>query len=319
MSYQADAELIADAIVDLGMRADAEVAALKAQIPEPQPPEPEPTPAFMKVGSSLYRESGETYDQAFQRRATNWGAEPELVRYFYSNYPTGDWPKFGKSQIVASFKPTNINDFVAGNYDSVFNKWFDELPQDGVPKRISPWHEEEDDIERGAFTFEQAKRMDKKFKDLATAANKRNPGSNIRVGKVFMAWTLDSRSGRNIDNYLPTDWDFDWLGWDAYAGDSASLDLPNLTYTKALFTRCKDATTKHGTNSWFICETGTRNHNNVAADVYDGMQAEWITGAIGIAAQLGCRGFMYFDSTVGGDFRIKGPKGFAAMGNAIKK
>ena len=296
---------------------ETENAELRAEIDRlTQAPEPAPEPApkkTMQVGTSLHRESGETYDQAFARRTKNWGAEPELVRYFYPGLPSGSWPKFGGAQVVVSFKPTNMGAFINGMEDSKFGAFLDTCAKDNEPKRISAWHEEEDDIEKGSITFAQAKQMDAKLKSLVVAANQRNPGANIRIGKVFMQWTLDSRSGRDIDNYLPTEWTFDWLGWDAYPGDSP----PSVDYTKVIYTRCKDATAAHGAKNWYICETGTQNHDNKSPDVYDSDQATWITGAVKVADELGCKGWMYFDSTVGGDFRIKGPKGFAAMGGAI--
>lgn len=295
--------------------AEAEIQRLKDLY---EPEEPTPTPRKkMRVGSSLYRESGEDHQEAFARRARDWGAEPEIVRYFFSGMPTG-WPQFGEAQSVVSFKPPSVRGMGQGQYDAQLNAWLDSLPKDNKVRRVAVFHEREDDIADGHFTKADARAMDAKMYRLIQEANTRN-GTNVRFGLVLMQWTLDPKSGRNVNDYLPTDWTYDWMGWDAYGGDRPDQDLPELTGTRTAFTRCRDATKAHGAANWFICETGTRNHMNLPAAEYDARQAQWITGACGIARELGCRGFMYFDSTVGGDFRILGPKGFAAMGAEIGK
>ena len=55
----------------------------------------------MPVGTSVHRERGESYEQAWQRRASTWGAEPEMARFFYPGLPVGDWPEFGDAQVEA--------------------------------------------------------------------------------------------------------------------------------------------------------------------------------------------------------------------------
>jgi hypothetical protein len=129
-----------------------------------------------------------------------------------------------------------------------------------------------------------------------------------------MGWTLDPRSERTLADYVPDPTLYKWIGWDSYPGDTVGNDLPDLTATGLWYARCY-----HGSFGlpWFICETGTRNHLD-APDYEDQQQAEWITGAVEIARNLGARGWCYFDSTVGGDFTLKGPKAYAAMGAAIR-
>lgn len=298
----------------------AEVDRLLAEYEPPPPPPPEPV---MRVGATLMREGTETTQDAYDRRSNDFGAEPEMVRYFFSGLPFGVWPQFGLAQSIVSFKPASndVSGVAAGTYDAQISAFLDTCAADKKPKRFAFYHEREDNIERGEFTKAQARAADVHVKQLVDAANARHPGINVRFGIVLMSWTLDSRSQRNVADYLPAadaGWKYDWIGWDAYPGDTPSLDLPALAATNAVFQKCADTTKAHNAKAnWFITETGTRNHVGDSADVYDTKQADWITGAIQVAIDKGCKGFCYFDSTVGGDFRIKGPKAKAAMGAAI--
>ena len=289
------------------------------------PPVPEPTPdpvTTMWVGTSLYTPGGETMAEGFARRTQDWGAEPEMVRYFFSGMPNG-WPQFGSAATLVSFKPPNndVKGFAAGKYDANVIAWLNSLPRDKKVRRIAFYHEREDNIEAGQFTKADAKAADARLHALILAANERN-GTNLRFGLVLMGWTLDKRSGRNVLDYLPTDWKYDWLGWDAYPGNSFSLDLPNLDYTEELYGRCRDATKAHGAKNWYICETGTSNKGHDLAE-YDTLQAKWITGACQIARDLGCKGWMYWDSVTGegqaNNYQVQGPKAKAAMGVEIER
>lgn len=295
--------------------ADA-LATIAALQPAPPPP-PEPQ---MLVGSSLYTGTGETLSEGFTRRVHDFGAEPELVRIFYPGLPTGAWPLYGSALAIVSFKPPNYDmaGFVAGKYDTQVLAYLNAVPLDGRAKRVVVWHESEDDIAAKRFTAAQYRDGDAKLRQLANQVNSAKPKANIRVGIILMAWTLDPRSGRTLADYDPTA-ELDFVGWDAYPGDTAGCDLPDLTATRKAFTACRDATKTIGGRNWFICETGTRNVLNESAADYDTRQARWISGAFPIARELGCKGITYFDSTVGGDFRLIGPKAQAALGAEIKK
>ncbi len=325
---KAQADFIAD-------QANAEVARLRdveaelrrlleeAQVPDVEPPPPPPPDPItqMWVGSSLYRAGGETQPEGYERRCSEWGVDDlELVRFFFDGMPTG-WPQFGTANTVVSFKPPSVKDFGAGKYDTQIANWLNALPRDKKVRRVAIYHEREDNIEAGQFTHADARAMDARMRKLIDEANSRN-GTKITFGIILMGWTLDSRSGRNIDNYLKVDFKYDWIGWDAYAGNSFGMDLPDLEYTKALFGRCKAATENHGAKNWYICETGTSNKGH-PLDEYDTMQAKWITGGFGVARDLGCKGIMYWDSVTGtgqaNNYQIQGPKAKAAMGAEIKK
>jgi len=326
---KAQADLVADQANARAAQLQDENDALRkaleeAQVPVDPPPPPPPDPKTqMWVGSSLYNPGGETMLQGYDRRCKAWGVDDlEMTRFFFPQMPTG-WPQFGTANTVVSFKPSgyDVKGFGEGKYDSQTTNWLNSLPRDKKVRRVAIFHEREDDIEDHKFTFAEAKAMDRKMRTLIDEANARN-GTKITFGIVFMGWTLQESSGRKIENYLPTDFKYDWIGWDAYPGNSASLDLPDFRYTKELFGKCKNATLAHNPKAnYYICETGSSN-KGLDPVVYDGKQAQWIEGATKIALDLGFKGFMYWDSVVGtgpaNDYQVKAPKAAAAMGVAIK-
>lgn len=307
--------------------ANVEVARLRDKYEPTTPPL-----TAMRVGTN------ETSDATFANRTAAFGAEPELSRWYFSSLPTS-WPQFGSAQSVISFKLPNVPKLdaagnvvkdsrgdtvyvpdvaglLAGKYDAQLNGWLDKCPADSRPKWVIFWHEPEDEIRDGKFTAAQLRAAVAYVKSLIDAKN--TPARRIKVGICLMEWTLEPASGRNVNDYLPNV-ALDFIGWDAYPADRADQDLPNLDRTRAAFTKCRDATKAAGVPVWLILETGTRKLDPAMTDAdYDTRQATWISKAIPIADELGARGLTYFDSTVGGDFTIKGPKAKAAMGAAIR-
>lgn len=302
--------------------------------PSPDPtPEPAPTPIAkaLLVGSSLYVPGGMSLQQGYDQRCAAWGVDDlDLTRIFFPQMAVG-WPTYGSARTLLSFKPPSydVKGFVAGKYDTAARNWLNALPRDKTPRQVCIFHEREDDIADGRFTFADARAMDDRMNDLVNEANARN-GTNVRFGLVLMGWTLETGSRRDVNNYLPASGTFiyDWIGWDAYTGDSAGMDLPNLPRTEAVFGEAADVTKAHNSKAGiFICETGTANYGHTAAE-YDTMQADWITGATNIARDLGFRGLIMWDSVdavqadgsvkPSDDYRVKGPKARAAMGAAIK-
>ena len=68
-------------------------------------------------------------------------------------------------------------------------------------------------------------------------------------------------------------------------------------------------------DSWIIAETAPRVDQNWT----QAQLAQWIPLAAQVARDLDYEVWCYFDSTVGGDFRIKSPEACAAMGAEIAK
>jgi hypothetical protein len=295
----------------------AELEASQEPTPEPEP-EPEPSRG-MWVGSSLYNINGETNQEGYDRRTKEWGAAPEIVRYFFPGLPNG-WPQYGTAPTVVSFKPPNFDmkGFGAGKYDTYMVAWLNSLPRDRKTRRVALWHEREDDIEKGMFTKADALAADARLKKLILAANERN-GTLVRIGMVLMGWTVQEGSHRDIESYFG-DFEYEWIGWDAYPGNTFDVD-PDLSDTKYLYGECAKFAKEHGAKNWYICETATSNKGH-ELDVYDTLQAKWITGAVNVARDAGFKGWIYWDSITGtgqkNNYQIQGPKARAAMGAAIK-
>lgn len=297
----------------------AERDALQAQLDEltatPSPsasPSPSPStststpPATMPAGSSLYRESGETHQEAYDRRCTNWGVCPEIVRYFYESLPSGSWPNFGDSTEVVSFKVPSMGGFASGANDSQVSGWLADVPKDGTTHYVALWHEPEDDIATGRFTAAEFRAGVAHLQQLAAEFD--GTGKRIRVGVVLMGYTVQASSGRNVENYLVPGLDF--YGWDIYTSPTDTAD----TRTKYALasTKC-DA---DGVARCFLTETGPRVEGGTPSQ---STKAAWVTQSAQHARTLGFDGWMYFDSTVGGDFRLREQVAFDAIAAEIRK
>ena len=256
----------------------------------------------MTVGSSLHREPGESALDAYDRRCRNWGVCPEVVRFFFTSFPTV-WPVFGDSDVVVSFKgsPWAI---AAGEYDDTLTRFFQSAPSDGRPKRWAYWHEREDDIENGAFTEADYRAAYLHLVELANAVG--NP--DLSAGVVLMGWTANPAGNRDTPAYL---WDssvIEWAGWDVYPG-------PDRADTRYKYQLCVDATKAAGIDTWLLTETGLDKPDTRAPETV----AAWIPDACDIARELGFEQWHYFDSTVGGDFRLTTPVEWAAIAGEIAK
>ena len=262
------------------------------------------------VGTSVHREPGESYEQAWQRRVTSWEAEPEMVRFFYPGLPSGSWPEFGQAISMVSFKlplvdgRVDVSGLLDGRYDERLGSWFATMPADGTPKFVAFWHEPEDDVARGRFTSEQFRSSVEYVRRLASDYN--GTGRNIEVGVVLMGYTANPSSGRSVADYLPSGVSF--VGWDVYP-TASELD------TQTRFAQAAEATCNAGVGQWFLAETAI--HAGEHASQRE--TAEWIPMATDVARELSYRGFMYFDSTVGGDFRLTSPTAKHAIGAEIRR
>ncbi|HEX5018983.1 MAG TPA: hypothetical protein VFX15_15500, partial [Actinomycetes bacterium] len=81
------------------------------------------------------------------------------------------------------------------------------------------------------------------------------------------------------------------------------------------FALAAEAACDAGVPQWFITETGL----NASKGVSQSETAQWIPIAADAARRLGYSGFMYFDSTVGGDFRLTSPETWKAMNAEIAR
>lgn len=297
----------------------AEVDRLKQYEPTPSPtpsaspasPSASPsttTPPALLVGSSLYSGTNESPQQSFDRRCNTWGVCPEVVRYFFSGLPSGSWPTFGvaPTPTVVSFKVPNFDmaGFAAGNYDSQVMPFLQTVPNDGRTHYITVWHEPEDDIAAGHFTAAQYRNATTHLQLLVSSFD--GTGKRLRVGEVLMGWTVDPRSGRNVNDYLVPSLDF--IGWDIYTGLTTAE-------VQRDFQPAANVCDAQEAGKCFLTETAP----NSAVKATQAQKATYLRVSAQVARDLGFDAYMYFDSTVGGDFRLTDQVAFDAIAAEIRK
>ena len=262
----------------------------------------------LQVGTSVNREPGETYEQAWQRRVSNWGVEPDMARFFYRALPEGNWPKFGNAQVMASLKlpivdgRADVAGLLDGRYDQQLTSWFASMPRDGTPKYVAFWHEPEDDIAAGRLTAAEFRQSFEHVRALAAQFD--GTHRNINVGVMLMGFTADPASGRDVSDYLPPGVSF--VGWDIYPPASE-----NETWSR--FALAAEAACDAGVPQWFLAETAINSFEQPTQSD----KAQWIPIAADAACDLGYSGLLYFDSSVGGDFRLTSRETWQAMNAEI--
>ena len=244
-----------------------------------------------QFGASVYRGSS-SWQMAVEQSDDRYGGL-EVVRAFYPGLPSG-WQKIpdeSDASLVVSFKasPTEI---LSGASDQRLTRWFAAAPLD----RDIWWvyyHEPEDNVERGDFTAEQWRAA---YRHIATLANDvENPHLHNTI--VLMCWTLDEASGRSFWDYFPGDDVVETIGWDCYSEPSAdeAYESPEELYGSAI------ATSRGLGLGWGIAETGSV---QASVDPTGGLRAEWLLDAGWYLAEEDAQFVAYFDSPVGGEFRL---------------
>jgi hypothetical protein len=217
----------------------------------------------------------------------------EVVRVFYPGLPS-PWPgRAGEvgGSIVVSFK-AHPAEILSGKDDALLSNWFRTAPTD---REIwwSYWHEPEDDIAGGSFTAQQYRDAYRHIAALADAA--KNPRLHNTV--ILMCWTLNPASGRTFSDYFPGKDVVDTLGWDCYSVPSSYTPYakPYDMYNRAI-TMSRNLGLDFG-----IAETGSL---LAGADPDGTKRAAWL-GSVGHYLETNNASFVcYFDSVVGGDFRL---------------
>jgi hypothetical protein len=258
-----------------------------APVPPPAPP---PSGGTM-FGTSLWTGDGTTKDQALARVTAAYG-RPEVVRVFYTGLPAA-WPGaagVSGGPVVVSFK-ANPKDVLSGSLDGQMSNWFSTAPRD----RQVFWtyfHEPEDDIARGAFTAADYRAA---WQHLATLADKAgNP--RLRSNLVLMCWSLNPASHRNWEDYFAGTGAVDTLGWDCYNAAAAKGQYP----AASTLISAAVNTSKSVGLPWGIAELGSK----LAPGDSGSGRAAWLHDAANFSRANGAAYVTYFDSTVGGDFRL---------------
>ncbi|MEO8328611.1 MAG: hypothetical protein ABI586_01275, partial [Candidatus Nanopelagicales bacterium] len=212
---------------------------------------------------------------------------------FYPGLPSA-WPgRAGQvnGPVVVSFK-AQPSDVLSGKYDAFFADWFKKAPQTS-DIWWAYWHEPEDDVEAGAFSSQQWRDAYRRIAGFADAA--RNPMLHNTV--ILMCWTMNPKSGRTFDNYFPGADVVETLGWDCYShpSDPTAYSKADDMYGRAV-TKSKELGIPFG-----IAETGSR---LAQGDESGAKRAAWLKYIARWAADRDASFMTYFDSVVGGEFRL---------------
>jgi hypothetical protein len=255
-------------------------------------PAPAPAPSGGTLfGTSLWTGDGSNAAQALARETTAFG-RPDVVRTYYQGMPAA-WPgSAGVSggPVVVSFK-AQPKDVASGRLDGQFANWFNTAPKDR-PIFWSYFHEPENDVESGSFTTADYRAAWVHLAGLADRAN--NP--QLRSNLILMCWTLQTGSHRNWQDYFAGASVIDTIGWDCYnkSYSKGSYGDPASMLGKAV------ATSNGAGVNWAVAELGSK----LATGDNGTGRAAWLTAIGKYARSNGAAYITYFDSTVGGDFRL---------------
>jgi hypothetical protein len=184
---------------------------------------------------------------------------------------------------------------IAGKHDAYLANWFATAPK-GRDIWWTYWHEPEDDVEDGTFTAQQWRDAYRHIAGLANAAS--NPRLYNTV--ILMCWTVNPRSGRAFTDYFPGSDVVEALAWDCYSFPSSTSPYakPEDIYGRAL------ATTRALGLPFGVAETGSL---LVSGDPDGTKRAEWLTSVGHWLEDHDAAFACYFDSVVGGEFRLLDP------------
>jgi len=259
--------------------------------PAPAPGPGHPSTGGTLFGTSLWTGDGSNAAQALARESNAFG-RPDIVRTYYTGMPAA-WPgSAGVSggPVAVSFKAAP-KDVMSGRLDGQFANWFASAPKDR-PIFWSYFHEPENDVESGSFTTADYRAAWVHLAGLADRAN--NP--QLRSNLILMCWTLQPGSHRNWQDYFAGASVIDTIGWDCYnkSFSKGSYGDPASMLGTAV------ATSKAAGVNWAVAELGSK----MASGDSGAGRAAWLTKIGSYARANGAAYITYFDSTVGGDFRL---------------
>ena len=282
------------------------------------PPAPSPTPSTTPsdppvlnddgtlFGSSVYQESGETFQSAYDRRVREFGSMP-VDRVYYPGLPK-PWPGnagYGNGQAVfVSFKvdPAQV---LTGAYDATLTSWFETAPR-AKDVYWTYYHEPEDNIEAGAFTAAQYRAAWQRISSLALRAN--NP--RLHATLILMCYTLTPASGRSFADYYPGDAYIDVLAWDCYnqVWAKGQYIAPSTQFAGVLNESA--ATGK----PFAVTEFGSQ---VAVGDTTGAGRAAWLRASAAYLSSVGAVAVTYFDSPVDNDYRLLDANSLAAWASVV--
>lgn len=239
-------------------------------------------------GSSLGTADGSSIAQAITREEQRFGTL-DVVRVFEGGMPSG-WSRYSSlngRDLVASFKaaPAAI---IAGTYDKSLRDWFNSAPTD-VQVYWSYYHEPEDNIEDGEFTAAQYRTA---WKHIAALADE-TCRTNLHATLTLMGWSTNPSSGRNWHDYYPGSDVVDVMAWDVYS-PAGKYSEPSTMFDLVI------AASREVNEPFAVAEVGSR----LVSGDSGTRRADWLEKVGEELAASDAVFVTYFDSTVGGDFRL---------------
>ncbi len=142
-------------------------------------------------------------------RVSSYLGAPKVYRMFFPGSPgtnfVGSNADYGPPVVVSfKFKPQEV---VTGKWDATMRSWFNSIPSS---RQVwwSYFHEPENDIEAGSYTFAQYRAA---WEHLIALAPKR---ANLHPTLILMRYSLSLPTKRPIQNYVTKG--LEVLCWDSY-------------------------------------------------------------------------------------------------------
>lgn len=245
-----------------------------------------------RFGAAVRPRAGQSYRQALESTIDRYG-RLGVVRKYYPGLPAS-WSRIirdiGSLPPVISFK-ANPSAVVAGRYDSYLRHWFASAPTDR-PIYWVYFHEPENDVAAHAFSAAQYRAAWAHVHDLAAAAHK----SNLRATLTLMCWTVAKGSHRDWRDYYAGRRYVDVLAWDCYnkAIQHNGYGAPASMFADAI------ATSRAAGLPVAFAEMGSK----LARGDDGSRRAAWLTEVARYLYANHAVFVCYFDSTVGGEFRL---------------
>ncbi len=149
-------------------------------------------------------------------RVSSYLGAPQVYRMFYPGSPgtnfVGSNADYGPPVVVSfKFKPQEV---IAGQWDATMTAWFESIPAD---REVwwSYFHEPENDIEAGSYTFAQYRAA---WEHLTALAPKR---ANLHPTLILMRYSLSLPTKRPIESYVTKG--LEVLAWDTYLTGSLTM------------------------------------------------------------------------------------------------
>ncbi len=246
-----------------------------------------------RVGTTVYKNAGETSHEAFLRIQKTYGGRMGVIRIFYPGLPAS-WTKirndYGDTPIVVSFAPSPSS-VLSGRYDAALRAWFASAPKNH-DIWWSYWHEPENDSPR-QFSYSAYRQA---WQRISGIADRAGVGSNMHATLILMCWTLAKNSHRNWRDYYAGDGAIDVLGFDCYNGGHRNgkyRPVQDILGPPAALSRQLG-------KPWGVGEVGSV---RVAGDNGSG-RAAWLRSYAHYARANGARFVAYFDSKRKSDYRL---------------